>query len=251
MIICHLESMEDPAAFETAVRQVTKKKPVLAMLAGLTAPAAQAVRFHTGGCIENREQTLAALENAGASVYFDLETMCHAARAAAHLPMTSGTRRRVGIITNTGGAGVIATDELIRAGCSVLPPSQTLKDKLKPFVFPETVIANPLDVLATAGPDQFEGVLSAMLDDPDTDGILLNFITPFFADCEKIAEKCTSIISRSAKPVVCVVMTDKTIWRSTLDIFRHADIPVFDFPENGARALAAVMPNTIKPDTVI
>ena len=69
----------------------------------------------------------------------------------------------------------------------------------------------------------------------------LSFVTPFFVDCEAVAREIVEIAAGTPKPIVCVVMTEKTLWSSTLEIFRQAGIPTFDLPEIGARVLGAMV----------
>jgi acyl-CoA synthetase (NDP forming) len=71
--------------------------------------------------------------------------------------------------------------------------------------------------------------------------VLLSFVTPFFVDCEAVAREVVAIAASTPKPIVCVVMTEKTQWRATLEIFRQAGLPTFDLPEIGARVLGAMV----------
>ncbi len=236
VIICHLENIEDPGNFIQVAREVSRRKPVLAMLTGRTGVGARAVAFHCGGMITGRvgDESLAA--DSGTVAFRSLEELCQAARGFVHTQLPRG--RRVGIITNTGGPGVIAADELSEAGCELPEPGEATKKILREGLHPEAIVSNPVDVLATAGPDHFRATLEAMLGDPNLDSILFSFVTPFFVDCEAVARKVVKIIKETSKPVVCVVMTEKTLWRSTLEIFQHAGIPTYAQPEIGARVLA-------------
>jgi acyl-CoA synthetase (NDP forming) len=80
-----------------------------------------------------------------------------------------------------------------------------------------------------------------MLGDRQIDSVLLSFVTPFFVDCEAVAREVVAIAASTPKPIVCVVMTEKTQWRATLEIFRQAGLPTFDLPEIGARVLGAMV----------
>ncbi len=238
VIICHLENIEDPEKFIKVAREVSQKKPILVMLTGRTSIGAQAVAFHCGGTIAGRvgDESLAA--ESGVLAFRSLEEICQAARAFVHVKIPRG--RRVGIITNTGGPGIIAADELSEAGCELPEPDEATKKILRNALHPEAIVSNPVDVLATAGPEHFRAALEAILGDSNLDSLLFCFVTPFFVDCEAVARKVVKVITRTHKPIVCVVMTEKTLWSSTLEIFRHAGIPTYSQPEIGARVLAAM-----------
>ena len=236
VVICHLENIEDPGSFIKVAREVSQKKPVLAMLTGRTSVGARAVAFHCGGTITGRvgDESLAA--ESGVLAFRSLEEICQAARAFVHAKIPRG--RRVGIITNTGGPGIIAADELSEAGCELPEPGEATKKILRNALHPEAIVSNPVDVLATAGPHHIRAALEAMLGDPNIDSLLFSFVTPFFVDCESVARVVVEATAKTHKPIVCVVMTDKTLWSSTLKIFRHAGIPTYTQPEIGAKVLA-------------
>jgi len=238
VIICHLENIEDPESFIQMAQKVSEKKPILMMLTGRTRVGAQAVAFHCGGQLTGRVGDESLATESGVLAFRSLEEICQTARAFVHVKIPRG--RRVGIITNTGGPGIIAADELSEAGCELPELSEATKNILKQALHPEAIVSNPVDVLATAGPKHFRAALAAMLGDPKIDGVLFSFVTPFFVDCETVAREVVQISAKTHKPIVCVVMTDKTLWGATLQIFRNAGIPTYSQPEIGAKVLAAM-----------
>ncbi len=245
VIICHMESIQNPSKFEQVTKDVLRKKPILWLFAGRTANGVRAVKSHTGSTENSVIQNKSELST-GTLLFTGVEEACQTARAFVHLPLPKG--KNVGIITNTGGAGVIAADELTENNCNLPELSQSTIKLLKETLHPEAIIANPVDVLATAGPEHFETTLSAMIADLNFDSIVLCLITPFFVDCEEVARRVVKVIESSDKPVVCVVMTDKKQWAPTLNIFSHSDIPVYDYPETGARVLADLIKYSFKKD---
>ena len=239
VIVCHVESLADPLAFFEAAKEVSKKKPILAMKTGRTHAGARAVSSHTGGLMKQDTTAELLFEESGCLSFRDEEALCQAAYAFSRQPVPRGNR--VGIITNTGGPGIISTDELIEAGCAIPDLQPATQATLKAALFPEASVANPVDVLATAGPEHFEAAVKALLDDANVDAILLNFITPFFVDCKGVAEKIAALVPTAQKPIIGIIMTEKDGWADTLKAFRKASIPTYDFPETGSRALAAMV----------
>ncbi len=238
VIICHVESLSDPALFLKVAKEVSKKKPILGMKTGRTAAGAKAVGSHTGGLVKQDTTTELIFEEAGVISFNDEEDLCQAAYAISRQPIPRGNR--IGIITNTGGPGIISADELIEAGCELPELSEKTQTKLREVLHAAATISNPVDVIATAGPEHYKATVEALLDDDNIDSVLINFITPFFVDCEGVAREIAALAPRAEKPIMAIVMTEKEGWAKTITTFRDAGIPVFDFPETGAKALAAM-----------
>ncbi len=238
VIICHVESLADPAEFLRVARKVSPDTPILALKTGRTGAGARAVGSHTGGLM--REDTTSELifAEGGVVSFRDQPSLCEAAYALATQPPPAG--RRIGIVTNAGGPGIIAADELVEAGCSVPVLGEATQQRLRAALVDEACVTNPVDLMATGRPEHFRAAVSALLADDGIDGVLLSFITPFFVDCEGVAREVAALARDAAKPIVGIVMTHKESWRGTIAILRDAGIPVFDLPESGARALAAM-----------
>lgn len=238
VIICHIESLADPAELLRVARKVGRRKPILGFKSGRTRAGARAVSSHTGGLMKEDTTTRLVFREAGMLSFRDQASLCEAAYALAAQPLPAG--KRIGVVTNAGGPAIIGTDELVEAGCSVPELGEATRRKLRAVLLDEACVTNPVDLMATGRPEHFREAVRALLDDERIDGILLSFITPFFVDCEGVAREVAALVRGAAKPVVGVVMTRKASWQVTLRILRDAGIPVFDLPESGARALAAM-----------
>jgi acyl-CoA synthetase (NDP forming) len=180
VIVLYVEGLADPKAFMEVAREVAAKKPLLAMKAGRTEEGAKAASSHTGGLARKDIATELIFEKTGILVFRDEGELCEAAAAFASQPIPKGNR--VGLITNTGGPAIIATDVLIDAGLKIPPLSDKAKEFLKGKLYPEASVSNPIDVLATGGAVHFRAALDAMLDEEEIDSIYINFVTPFFVD---------------------------------------------------------------------
>ena len=238
VIVVHVESLPDPRAFLEAATEVSRKMPILAMKAGRTAQGAKAVASHTGGMMTQDVTAEIMFEKAGVVSFRNIEELCQSAVGFASQPVPAGNR--VGMIANTGGPAIIATDELIEGGMVMPGLSKPTEEFLKEKLYPEASINNPIDVLATAGPDHFTAALTALLTDDGVDAILLNFVTPFFVDTLGVAHAIAEANRRSTKPIVATVMTEKKGWAQTLEVIRDSGVPTYDMPETGARVLAAM-----------
>jgi acetate---CoA ligase (ADP-forming) len=236
-IIMHIESMKDTPAFIARCRRIAQDKSILAIRTGRTAAAAKAVSSHTGSLMQQDSLTDTVFEHAGVMRFNTTEEMISAAYAFATQPVPAGPN--VGIIANAGGPGIMCVDECVGHGLSLAKFSEDTKAKLRAGLIPESYVENPVDVAATANADHFGLAISCLNEDPGVDAILIPMVTPFFVDCEAIARRIAETASQVTKPIIAVVMTNEN-WASTVETIKSAGIPVFDFPETGARVLAAM-----------
>jgi acetyltransferase len=237
VIMTHIETLKDPAGFLEVASRVTLKKPILALKTGKTSEGAIAVASHTGSLMEQDTLTEAIFKKAGVLRFHSQEDMIDTAVAFASQPVPPGDR--VVIVTNTGGPAIIAVDECISAGLKLAKLSAKTKTTLKKLVFQEAIVSNPVDVVATAGPEQYGGTVEALLKDPNIDSVLLVFVTAPFVDCEGIARKIGELGKFANKPIVCQVMTIEK-WQEVIRLIRASGIPVYDFAETAARTLASM-----------
>jgi acetyltransferase len=237
VIMVHIETMKDPAGFLEVASRVTKKKPILALKTGKTSEGTKAVASHTGSLIEQETIADVIFKKSGVLRFHSQEDMIDAAIAFSNQPVPKGDR--VVIVTNTGGPAIIAVDECINAGLKLAKLSPRTVTTLKKLVFKEAIVSNPVDVVATAGPEQYGGTVEALLKDTNIDSLLLVFVTAPFVDCEGIARKLGELGRTSTKPIVCQVMTIEK-WQEVIRLIREGNIPVYDFAETAARALSAM-----------
>lgn len=239
-ILLYTEGFSDPLEFLETAREVTAKKPVLAMKAGRTEQGAKAASSHTGSMAGVDIATELIFEKTGILSFQDEEEMVRAAKAFATQPVPAGNR--VGIITNTGGPAVIATDVLVAAGLEVPTLSETSIAKLKETQLPQAALENPIDVVATAGGDQFRAAMEVLQEERGVDSIFLNFVTAPFTDTHEVARQVVEASRGGKKPVVCNFMTDLTQerYRTTMQILKEGGIPFYATPTAAARALGAL-----------
>ena len=239
VIVTYVEGLRDPANFLQTAAEVAAKKPILAMKAGRTLEGAKAAASHTGGLAKEDIATDLIFKKAGVLSFRDEGHLIQAAAAFATQPIPKGNR--VGIITNTGGPAVIATDVLVGAGCTLPPLSEKTRALLKEKLYPEASIGNPVDVLATGTAPHFRACMDAMMNDEAFDCVFVNFVTPFFVDNESIAREIVAVNQQRRKPIVCNLMTDKQQWSEVVKILREGGVPCFPLPGEAARAMAALV----------
>ncbi|CAB5088126.1 Acetyl-CoA synthetase (ADP-forming) alpha and beta chains, putative [Olavius algarvensis associated proteobacterium Delta 3] len=236
VLVTYVEGLRDPSAFLEACTEVAAKKPVLAMKAGRTREGAKAAASHTGGLAKEDIATDLIFKKAGVLSFSDEGELIQSAVAFASQPRARGNR--VGIITNTGGPAVIATDILAGAGLELPPLSSQTEAFLKERLYPEASVANPVDVLATGTAEHYRTCLDAMMEDDAFDCVFVNFVTPFFVDTDSIAREIAEVNQQKRKPLVCNLMTDKGQWVDTVRILQDAGVPCYALPGEAARAMA-------------
>ncbi len=238
VIVLHVESFAEPRDFLARAAKVAAKKPILALKSGTTEEGARAVSSHTGGMMAGDTATDVIFDKCGILRFNGLAELCETAEAFATQPVPRGNR--VGMVTNAGSPAIIVTDEAVQAGLQVpdlSPESKAfLEDKLQAIAS----IANPIDMMATAGGAEFDASLQALVDDPGLDAAVICFMTPFFVDTSGIAEAIRRQAARTDKTLIAVAMTDpdgKEEWRETVSRVREAGVPVYYFPSSAARTL--------------
>jgi acetyltransferase len=239
VIVTYVEGLRDPANFLKVAQEVAAKKPVLAMKAGRTMEGAKAAASHTGGLAKEDIATDLIFKKAGVLTFMDEGELIQAAAAFASQPVPEGNR--VGIITNTGGPAVIATDVLVGAGLEIPPLSEKTETFLKEKLYAEASVKNPVDVLATATAEHYRAGLDAMMDDDQFDSVFVNFVTPFFVDNESIAREIVAVSDQQKKPIVCNLMTDRNQWTEVVKILQDGGVPCFSLPGEAARAMTALV----------
>ena len=237
VIAAHLETIKNPAGFLESARRIAAEKPVLVLKTGKTTEGRKAVASHTGSLIKQDTLPDIIFKKSGVLRFHSQEEMINAALAFSLQPVPRGNR--VAIITNTGGPAIIAVDESIAAGLKIARLSSVTMETLRRVLYQEAIISNPVDILATAGPDQFGCAMEALLKDPEVDAILLVFVTAPFVDCTRIARKIGDVARNAEKPIVCQVITLNRE-AEVIRIIKESGIPVYDFAETAARALAAL-----------
>jgi len=238
VIMVHIETLKDPAGFLEVANRVTSKKPILALKSGKTSEGTVAVASHTGAMIEQETIADVIFKKSGVLRFHSQEDMIDAAVAFSNQPVPKGNK--VIIVTNTGGPAIIGVDECISAGLKLAELSPETKETLRKLVFQEAIVSNPVDVVATAGPEQYGGTVEALLKDPNIDSLLLVFVTAPFVDCEGIARKLGEIGKTAQKPIVCQVITIEERWGEVIRIIRKSGIPVYNFSEIAARVLSSM-----------
>jgi acetyltransferase len=232
-ILIYMESIGDVRSFLSAAREVALSKPIIMIKAGRTADAARAAASHTGAMTGSDDVLDAALRRAGVLRVERISDLFYMAEILAKQPRPQG--RRLSILTNAGGPGVLATDALVTGGGELAQVSESTKAKLNEFLPPHWSRANPIDILGDAGADRYAKALNAAMEDPNSDGLLVVLTPQDMTDPTATAGLLRQSAHAADKPILASWMGGGAVQEGKA-ILNKAGIPTFDFPDSAARA---------------
>ncbi len=236
VVALYLESLGNPRKFARIARRVGRSKPIIAVKSGRSAAGARATSSHTGALIGASDVTVDALFRQAGVIRTDtLSEFFDVASLLADQPLPAG--RRVGILTNGGGPGILAVDACDADGLEVPPLPAEVRARLAEFLPPEAALGNPVDTI-DGTPDSFARAIRVLADWDGMDALLVLFVPPLAGSDEDVAVAIRSAVEELPRPipVVCVFMASED-GVSTLRAGR-VRVPVYGFPEEAARALA-------------
>ncbi|WP_456423429.1 acetate--CoA ligase family protein [Thermococcus sp.] len=231
VIALYIEGVKDGRRFMKALRYATSKKPVIILKAGKSASGAEAAASHTGSLAGSYEIYRAVFKQAGAIEVEEMEELFDAAKA---FEMYSNAGKRVAIITNSGGPGVLATDKLEKLGLEVARLSDETIEGLRSFLPPQCSVKNPIDLIADADYERYKRTIEAVCKDENVDSILVICVPPIFISSEEIARAV--IDANCDKPAVVNFMAGELV-REGVKLLEEHGIKNFPTPERAARAL--------------
>ncbi|HEU4927427.1 MAG TPA: GNAT family N-acetyltransferase [Vicinamibacterales bacterium] len=233
VILLYLESFGNPKKFAEIARRVGRTKPIVAVKAGRSAAGSRAAASHTGALASNDAVVDALFRQAGVIRTGRLEEMFDVAALLSHQPVPRGSR--VAILTNAGGPGILAADACEANGLELPALGETTCAELRSFLPAAASVNNPIDMLASATPEQFGRALAAILRDPAVDSVITIFIPPLVTEPQAVAAAITAAAAgHRDKPVLGVFM------RAEGAPAALSPIPSYAFPESAALALARV-----------
>jgi acetyltransferase len=234
VIVLYLEGVGDGKRFVEVAREVSQRKPVIALKVGRFESGQRAAASHTGALAGSDTAYAAAFEKAGVFRADSAEEMFDWAQALAACPLPKG--RNVAVLTNAGGPGVIAADALEVNGLHMADLSAETEKALAELLPPAASVHNPVDMLASASPSQYADCLSALLADPGVDAALVILPPPPMFHTEEVADVLIPIIHKSEKPIL-VALLGSELTKEAAKHFQRADVPTYTFPEKAASAL--------------
>lgn len=237
-ILLYLESIPNPRKFISAARAAARLKPVIAIKSGRHEAAAKAAATHTGALSGADRVVEAALRRAGILRVKGLGSLFDAAETLARFRPLA--RSRVGIVTNGGGAGVLAVDTLIDRGGELAQLSDATLAELDFTLPPTWSKANPVDIIGDAPPERYEAAVRAVAADPDVDCLLILNCPTALASPVAAAEGIAQLADRGmieGKPALTCWLGEETA-RAGRAILQDAGLASFVTPGEAAAAVS-------------
>ena len=237
VLTLYLESVSDGRRFVEEARNITRRKPIVALKVGRYPSGQRAAASHTGALAGQETAFNAAFRRAGVIRADTTEELFDWARALAWCPLPKG--RAMAILTSAGGPGVTAADALEMNGMHLATLASTTLAKLDSLLPPAASLNNPVDMLASATPEQFAGCLQALLADPGVNGVMVVTPPPPMHTTGAVAKAIIPVIHNAEKPVTIALMGERLI-QEAVEHLRAARVPEYRFPERAASALAVL-----------
>jgi acetyltransferase len=230
-ILVYLEGLADARPFLDAVRDLGGRKPVIVLKAGRTQAAARAAQSHTGALAGAFDVYRAAFRQHGIVVVETLEELFEAAEVLARCSAPRGNR--LAVITNGGGAGILAADALANGAGKLATLSAGTVAALDAFLPPAWSRANPVDLIGDADADRYGAAIQAVLADAENYALLVMTCPTALRSCDDITAAVTEAVrtSGSTKPVLACWLGDANA-RCAAHVLEAAGIPLFDTPED-------------------
>lgn len=236
-IVVYLEGITNARRFMSALRAAANAKPVVVLKAGHKASGNRAALTHSGTIVGSDDVFDAALRRAGAVRVRSFVALFSAAKCLASRYKPVG--RRLAIVTNGGGPGVLAADWVSEINLELgrLTPEQALA--LKPLLPPLATLTDLIDVSEEAGPEQYRAAIEALSKATQVDGILVIYSPKMGADGDAVASTIAGFNRHVSKPLLTCWMGDATVGDAR-KILNDATIPSFRTPEAAVGAFGNI-----------
>jgi acyl-CoA synthetase (NDP forming) len=233
-VLLYIESVEDEARFAAVARRVAAQKPVVALIGGRTAPGSSAAKRHTGAAAMSEGEAQDFAARAALLRVGSLRQLLLAAKGFGAFPR--GIGRRVFILSNSGGPGVLCTDEAATHGLELPPLPEAMTAKLRADLPQEAAVANPIDLLADAREERFAATLATAMREGSGafDAILGIHVVPFMVDPGPIIARLAAEAPGVGLPYLHSMMgtlPGKAEWFAAME---EAGVPTFNNVEEMA-----------------
>ncbi|MDX1647029.1 MAG: acetate--CoA ligase family protein [Longimicrobiales bacterium] len=239
VILFYLESFSDPHRLGRIARRVSRSKPVIVVKSGRTEAGERAVGSHTASLTGSDSAVDAFFDQTGMIRAGSLREMFDLARFLTLQPVPAG--RRVGVVSNAGGPAILCVDALERSGLEVPALSSGIREALSEFLPPEAGLSNPVDMIASASPDDYRKTIEIVLGSGEVDALVVIY-TPVGLH---VGEAMQGAIVESVEKARARGSADVPVLASFIGASEYVHvlegegetIPAYPFPEEMGRVL--------------
>jgi len=237
-IILYIESIRNPRKFMTAARAFARKKPIIVYKAGRFPESAQVAASHTGAMASEDAVYDAAFQRAGLARVYEIGDIFSVAELIGRSRFPQGPR--LGIVTNAGGPGVMATDALIAANGQLSELSEETIARLNENLPEYWSHGNPVDVLGDARAKRIAKATQIVLDDTGVDAVLVILTPQAMTNPNATAKEISALVPGTAKPILAAWLGGQSMHEAD-DILVENGIPSYKTPEQAIRAFMTMV----------
>ena len=223
--------------FVRIAQRLSRKKPIIVVKSGKSSAGSKAASSHTGALTTSETVTQELFRQTGLVRVDGIEELFNVASMLSNQPLPKG--KRLVIVTNGGGPGILATDAASKYGLILPEISPEIAAAIKPHLKHSIKMNNPMDTTAAAVPVEFEGILQELAADKGSDAVLFIFVRPAMLKVEEVEaalHRVAAHFRRNKKPLLVCSM-GHTGLRAEIGTTGKF-IPSYVFPENAVAALA-------------
>jgi len=231
----YIEGVKNGRRFVEVAERLTKKKPVIALKAGTTDVGVRAVSSHTGSLAGSDVAFSAAFKKAGILRVNTLEELFDLVLSFEEQPLPKG--KRVLIVTNGGGPGILTADACEKNGLSLPLLEPSIREELRKSLPPHASVNNPVDVLGDADENRYRIAVDAGLRSSRVDGIIVILTPQAMTPVKRIAQSIVKLREKSDKPIIAAFLGLGEN-SPAIKILQEKGIPNYDFPEATAYVLS-------------
>jgi acyl-CoA synthetase (NDP forming) len=242
VIAAYIEGVEEGRELFEALKRAASEKPVVVLKGGRSEAGGRATKSHTGSLSGSAQVFNGMIHQAGCTTAPTLDTLFEVCKLFDYQPLPHGNR--VGIISNTGGAGVLATDACSDFGLDIVELSETTKHELRQVLPPMASLENPIDVVASGGRREYRVATELLLKDPLVDILLVICGVPTFAgmtQTEHAAGTLEGVRQASVNKPVLGVWLAGDVGKPGKDLLEMNRIPCYDDPAIAALCISRVV----------
>ncbi|MGB0384480.1 MAG: GNAT family N-acetyltransferase, partial [Ardenticatenaceae bacterium] len=239
VILLYLESFGNPRRFVRLAQRVSRSKPIVIVKSGRTQAGRRAAGSHTASLAGSDVAVEALVRQSGIIRAETLDEMFHLAQGLSNQPLPRG--KRVAIVTNAGGPGILCADVCEAGGLHLPELSPETQAELATFLPPAASLKNPVDMIASASAQQYQRTIETIMGSDDIDALIVIYIPIGVTDDDTIEAAIQAGVTNSRgggatnKPVMlCWMAGDvhKNIW------IRSEKVPTYAYPEAAGRVLS-------------
>jgi acetyltransferase len=252
-ILLYLETIPSARKFMSAARSAARAKPVIVIESGRYEESARAAATHTGALAGSDAAVGAAFRRAGLVRVEELEELFAAAETLTSLKPVPGNELL--ILTNGGGAGVLAVDDLLRSGGRLAPLAEKVSTKLDKVLPANWSRGNPIDIIGDAAPERYRAALDVVLADCNADAILVMNCPTALASSTEAAQAVIDAIQQAPNPErLPPVLTNWLGEGAVAEArrkFREASIPTYESPTDAVKGFFYLWQHTLAQEALM